>query len=113
MISENLISIVPISLVLLARAAVNRIVRVEYERYNEQWVSDKRPWCDYFWWRLPRGIVWHSAQRAAFVATVKWLFRTPKWIREDVAAYRWLRLLRISCILGVVSVIAADYVFTH
>ena len=113
MIWEALTLTVLVSSFVVTLAALDRIVRIEYERHNEQWVSDKRPWCDYTWRRRPRGVGWYSAQRAMFVATVKWLFRTPKWIREDVEAYRWIRVLRVSWILFVVSLVAADYVFTH
>jgi hypothetical protein len=81
-------------LVLVSALAFDAIVLIELDRYRESWVADGMPLPFYrrderFSWSLRS---WLATSRCSIV----WLFVSPKWIREDVEASRYLRRMRIS-----------------
>jgi hypothetical protein len=72
-------------------------LRLTHERYPEEWVRDGRPLCMMLlawrgYRRWPPGctslLTWGKFVVTA--VTLRWLFRTPVWVRQDERA-RWLR----------------------
>jgi hypothetical protein len=77
----------------------DRIVRLECERFPEEWQRDGSPGVIYGTPApgIPR--TWRSglaAQRCMLV----WLFVTPEWARENPEANRAMRKFRVCCLLS-------------
>lgn len=80
-------------LVIFSMRTFDQLVRLEQERYPEQWVADGRPEARFgVRSKLVRPFrSSFAAQKCNFV----WLFVTPRWVREDVDARQLLRRMRI------------------
>lgn len=80
-------------LVIFSMKTFDQLVRLEQERYPEQWEADGRP-MPRFGVRSRLVTTFRSsfaAQKCNFV----WLFVTPGWAKEDVEARQLLRRMRI------------------
>jgi hypothetical protein len=80
----------------------DRLLKIEYEIYREQWVTDGKPF----------GIFWRPSESTIFLSLIAmwrlslyWLFKTPEWIRNDVKAQKSLRKLRIFTLIWNVGII--------
>jgi len=85
-----------------AYSTFNRLVRIERERFREQWIDDRRPaeWN----WRL-----FISHPRGDGLATLSsmgvLLFYSPEWVRSDVQASRLLSRYRLSALVWNIGLI--------
>ena len=71
----------------------DRLVRLEFEKFPENWTADGRPY-PLLWKRrdMPRTIrSWLATQRCALV----WPFVVPEWSYQDAEALRYARRLRV------------------
>ncbi len=80
-------------MVLLLYAFFNfdKLVKIEYQRHNEDWTKDGKP--RGFYWRASESTLISSSfamQKLSFV----WLFRTPHWTNDDPEATAYLKKLR-------------------
>ena len=107
---KNFLFIIPAAFVIMCLVALDKIIRIEYRKYKDRWIADKKP-CGCFW--KPKEISWFPSSIARNLLAFKWLFKTPQWIRKDVDAYLYLRLLRLFWILFIISIIAVDYIVSH
>ncbi len=79
------------------------LVKLEYSRHWDQWVSDGRP----------RGLLWVPTRESAPSVTafwhlsVRWAFGTPVWIRADAPAKRLLYRYRFLLAAWCIAVLAA------
>ena len=80
-------------MVILLYAIFNfdRLVKIEYQRYKEEWIKDGKPIG--FFWRTPESS-WLSSSFAMEKLTMQWLFKTPHWVNKDPEAMGRLRKLR-------------------
>ena len=83
----------------------NCLVRLEYERYPEEWVRDGRPPAFYGWGTWPPGarslLVWGKFVMAA--VSLRWLLRTRAWARQDEQAKWLLREFRIAHAISLIG----------
>ena len=87
---------------LLGFVNFDRLLKIEYEIYREQWVADGKPF----------GIFWRPSESTIFLSLIAmwrlslyWLFKTPEWIRNDVKAQKHLRKVRIFTLIWNVGII--------
>jgi hypothetical protein len=75
----------------------DRLVRTEYEHYNEHWIADGEP-SGVFW--RPQGRVRRRNWRALGRVSWSWLFRRPAWVTQGSENMKALTRYRISnCVL--------------
>ena len=61
----------------------DRLIRREYEFHRDAWEEDRRPTGHFF---HPPEATWLGSALPLRRCGFRWLFRTPRWIREDRAA---------------------------
>ena len=69
----------------------DRLVKIEYQKHNEDWIKDGKP--AGFFWRAPDSS-WISSALATQKLSFQWLFKTPEWTIDDAEARDRLRKLR-------------------
>jgi hypothetical protein len=69
----------------------DRLVRLEYTRHHEEWISDGKP-IGFFW--IPADGSTFSGGLARSSLAMSWLVVAPKWVDEAPAAKRDLRRMR-------------------
>jgi hypothetical protein len=94
------------AVLLMAFANFDRLVKIEYKKYKEKWVKDGKP--RGFFWR-PSEIPWFAFAIASSLAmqslSIKWLFKTPEWVTNDLEAKECLRKLRLYVLIFNVGII--------
>lgn len=85
--------------ILLGFTALDLLVRIERRRFRHAWVKDGRPIG--LWSASPTdwlmGGLWRST------VGLKWVLRTPAWVRGDKRAERILLLARVGFLIAVVA----------
>ena len=74
--------------------AEDRLIRLEFERYPDEWVKDGKPVGAFY---RPAGT--SLFQNASTWAVGKWARRPPQWILEDGDARIALKRYRFLCLL--------------
>jgi hypothetical protein len=78
--------------------AFNRLVRLEYERFAEDWERDGRPYVVYARRAPGMSRTWRAGL-AAHRRMFAWLFVTPAWARQSAEAeqsFRYYRFLVLA-----------------
>jgi len=83
-------------ILLFAFFSFDKLVKIEYRKYINQWNIDGKP--RGFFWRPPESSLF-SSSIAMQILTFRWLFRTPEWMRNDTEAVYWLKKLRLSALV--------------
>jgi len=79
-----------------------RLVKIEYQRHNKEWIRDGKPMG--FFWRFPESS-WLSSSFAMQKLSMQWLFKTPDWTNNDAEARDRLRKLRRLLLIFYVGII--------
>jgi amino acid transporter len=87
---------------LMAFANFDRLVKIEYKKYKEEWIKDSKP-RGFFW--KPSEITWFASSLAMQRLSMKWLFKTPVWVTNDLEAKEYLRKLRLYVLIFNVGII--------
>jgi len=80
----------------------DRLVKIEYQRHNEDWIKDGKP--RGFFWRAPESS-WIRSSFAMQRLSMQWLFKTPDWINNDPEATNYLKKLRRLVLIFNISII--------
>jgi hypothetical protein len=91
----------------------DRLVRLEYASYREQWEADGRPH-GIFW--VPRECMGQSyvrfgCTRAMNRCSIAWLFKTPEWMRQNGRALHWVWWMRVTTLIWYVGVLGWLFLF--
>jgi hypothetical protein len=87
------------------------LIRREYEFHRDAWEQDGRPTGHLF---HPPEVTWLGSPFALLRCGFRWLFRTPRWIREDVVAKTLLWRFRCCAFIWLVGApIFAAFFLTH
>jgi hypothetical protein len=89
-------------LLLFAFANFDRLVKIEYRKYREEWMKDGKP--RGFFWGPPES-TWFASSLAMQSLSLKWLFKTPEWVTNDFEAKATLRKLRLYVLVFNVGII--------
>ena len=81
-----------VAFLFLAFTNFDQLVKIEYNKYKEQWIKDGKPIG--FFWRPPESN-WFGSSIAMQRLSMRWIFRTPNWATGDPQAKIYLRKLRI------------------
>ena len=84
-------------ILVLAFLDFDRLIKIEYKNYKEEWIDDRKP-CGFFW--RTSECTWFSSTFAMQGLSMKWLFSTPKWVINDVQARVCLRRFRLLIIFN-------------
>lgn len=87
---------------LIAFHRFDRLVKIEYEKYRNEWIADRKP-RGFFWRPSESPLV--SGSFAMQVLSMKWLFRTPAWAVEDSEAKERLKELRLYVLIFNIGII--------
>jgi len=89
---------------LMAFANFDKLVKIEYKKYKEEWIRDRKP-RGLFW--KPSEITWFAigSSLATQRLSMKWLFKTPEWVTNDLEAKEYLRKLRLYVLIFNVGII--------
>ena len=77
------------------------LVRWEYEHRREQWERDGKP--SGFYWRPKECVFWLSNSAMHRLAWA-FIFKTPDWVAERPECRRWLALMRITSLIGILGI---------
>src|SRR5262245_36995433 len=100
-----LIGIGLISVLVDSFLTFDQLVKLEYNSYMTQWESDGKPhgffWFPSEYWKS-QGMGWFSKWKSQYKSNwamqrshLTWLFSTPQWIKEDDAARKLIKRLRV------------------
>ena len=78
------------------------LVRWEYEHRREQWERDGKP--SGFYWRPKECVFWLS-NSAMHRLVGAFIYSTPDWVAERPECRRWLALLRITSLAGIICIL--------
>lgn len=82
----------------------DKLVQIEYKKYKEEWIKDRKP-RGFFW--KPSEITWFAVAGSFAMQrlSMKWLFKTPEWVTNDLEAKEYLRKLQLYVLIFNVGII--------
>jgi len=89
-------------LLLFAFANFDKLVKIEYRKYKEEWMKDGKP--RGFFWAPPQS-TWFASSLAMQSLSLKWLFKAPEWVKNDFEAKETLRKIRLYVLIFNVGII--------
>ena len=78
---------------------IDKLIKRMFESFNEEWISSNKP-CGMFYAPQKRTI---ESMIAMQLNLLRWIFKTPLWIKDDTLSLGYLR--KIRWILIVINVV--------
>ena len=78
---------------------IDKLIKRMYESFNEEWINSNKP-CGMFYAPQKRNI---ESMIALQLTLLRWIFKTPLWIKDDTLSLGYLR--KIRWILIVINVV--------
>ena len=91
-----------IPILILAFLNFDRLIKIQYEKYREQWTLDGKP--RRFFAASSEG-PWIRGWIATYRLSFSWLFKMPEWVRNDHEARKSLKKLRLLVLIWNIVII--------